>query len=61
MWVSLHRGGKMKEFKPIEISELRELISPISDNDYELSIERLKEEGLLVQDDDGDFFISIHY
>lgn len=51
----------MKEFKPIEISELRELISPISDNDYELSIERLKEEGLLVQDDDGDFFISINY
>jgi hypothetical protein len=61
MRVSLHKGGKMKEFKPIEISELRELISPISDNDYELSIERLKEEGLLVQDDDGDFFISINY
>lgn len=49
----------MKDFRSIEASELRKELSPRTDEEFELVVERLKNEGLLYQD--GDFFISIHY
>ena len=50
-------------FHPVEKSQLDEMLnrSMKTEEDFENRIEELKEQGLLYQNDDGDWFVSIHF
>ena len=50
-------------FHPVEKSQLDEMLnrSVKTEKHFENRIEELKEQGLLYQNDDGDWFVSIHF
>lgn len=52
---------KLTDFSYVEKSKLDELLNRQTEEDLEDRIEELKEQGLLYQNDDGDWFLSIHF